>query len=62
MTHKERYPEQYSHELCGKLVAVRFDGYQYRVARVVPSMFGLLATPKGGGTAYKVSDVSEVTA
>lgn len=56
-THREMYPGQYTHPLCGKLVKLKGSlGKGFRVERVVSSRFGLLAIPEGGDgkTAYAV--------
>ena len=65
-SHKESYPDQYAHKLCGKLV--RFtnkpEGRRFRVERVVSSMFGLLAFPVAEGeqtTAYDIRQLTVVT-
>jgi hypothetical protein len=49
-THKERYPEQYSHEWVGKMAALKDkpeggygDTEPHRILRVMPTRFGLLA-------------------
>lgn len=61
--HRERYPEQYTHPLCGKRVRV-FCTYtsnavltEGTVTRVVSTRFGLLAhLDDGRDAAYSVSD------
>jgi hypothetical protein len=44
-SHREAYPEQYSHPRCGETVRVMHNGEEIRrgkIDRVVPSRFGLL--------------------
>jgi hypothetical protein len=58
-THRELYPGQYEHPLCGRLVAVVTAGRERArgvVERVVPSRFGPLALLQGGpATAWPVA-------
>jgi hypothetical protein len=55
-THRELYPEQYAHPLCGRKVTAA--GVAGVVDRVVPSRFGPLAILVGDGkTAYALGDV-----
>ena len=65
-THRELYPEQYVHVLCGKRVRTsttppgKNEGV---VERVVESRFGLLAILEGrdsGDVAYAVADLEVV--
>ena len=44
-THKQLYPEQYNHELCGK-IAMKKNGDTFTIYRVVNSKFGQLAMSK----------------
>jgi len=42
--HKERYPEQYSHEWVGKMAALKDKPTEpHRILRVMPTRFGPLA-------------------
>jgi len=41
-THKQLYPTQYNHELCGK-IAMKQNGDTFTIYRVVNSRFGQLA-------------------
>jgi len=41
-THKQLYPTQYNHELCGK-IAMKKNGDTFTIYRVVNSRFGQLA-------------------
>lgn len=56
-SHREAYPAQYTHSLCGRMVQIRKTGAQFKVWRVVPSMFGQLAIPEGtdGRKAYALT-------
>lgn len=58
-THRELYPQQYSHPLVGKRVKVSSaaDPIEGRVERVVSSRFGQLAILEGYGAeqAWQVS-------
>ena len=61
-THRQMYPEQYTHPLVGKLVRFRRDnGFTFTVARVVISRFGTLAIVQGDEkTAYSVENLEVV--
>lgn len=53
-SHREAFPEQYTHSLCGARVRAP-DGTEFVVERVVASRFGLLApVPPTGRTAYRI--------
>lgn len=66
-THRDIYPEQYSHSLVGKTVrVVTRAGVQGtgEVERVFGTRFGQLANVKGVGspeTAWRVQDCTEET-
>lgn len=63
-SHKDEFPEQYNHPMCGKRVRVRIQGeagasgnaakksIEGVVLRVVPSRFGELALVSGSGKDY----------
>lgn len=55
-SHRERYPEQYTHELVGRWVHVlNLRGEiveRGEVERVAPTRFGNLAHLKGGGDTW----------
>jgi cyclopropane fatty-acyl-phospholipid synthase-like methyltransferase len=56
-SHREWYPEQYSHPLVGRRVSVRHQGSVVAagtVDRVVSSRFGMLAH-LGGGSYYSTA-------
>lgn len=57
-THKELYPEQYKHQLCGEVVTVA--GKAGMVERVINSRFGQLAILDRHEEAYLVSDCKTV--
>ena len=43
-THRDRYPEQYTHPSVGKMAAFRSDPEVFhRILRVMPTQWGLLA-------------------
>ncbi len=48
-SHRELYPDQYAHPLCGKRVRVKSDDHEFEdvVERVVMSRFGELAILEG---------------
>lgn len=62
-SHRELYPDQYEHSLCGREVVVIIDGTERargKVSRVVDSRFGQLATlepdtPEGAW--WRISDI-----
>ena len=55
--HRELYPDQYVHDLCGK-TAVTKSGHVFVIYRVVRSMFGLLAVSESDPTtAYSVNQI-----
>jgi hypothetical protein len=59
-THRELYPQQYTHPLVGK--TVRVHGQIIVVARVVSSRWGLIAMVEGDeGQGYHVDECREVT-
>jgi hypothetical protein len=59
-THRESYPEQYTHELIGQVVQTD-EGEVFTVERVVQSSFGPLAIPHTGpDIAYSVSNVTPI--
>lgn len=63
--HRDRYPEQYTHPLCGKTVRIAVcAGEEIRgtVLRVVPSRFGALAilAEHGAACAWAVQDCEEI--
>lgn len=61
--HREMFPEQYEHPLCGKEVFVEGvqDPIRGVVERVVGSRFGPLAILEGsGGVAYQISQCKEI--
>lgn len=60
-THRESYPEQYTHPLVGKLVEAP-DGTRFTVERIVGSRFGQLAPLPGDGfkTAYAITTLKEI--
>lgn len=60
-SHRESYPEQYEHPLCGKRVRCPIDGTNFTVERVVKTRFGLLAPVPGTDKAYALTDLEEVT-
>ncbi len=61
MNHRERYPEQYSHPLCGVKVRTKF-GKEFIVFRVVRSRFGLLAmSEEDQDKSYLVSTLQYVS-
>ena len=60
IAHKEKYPEQYSHKLCGKSVKVRGETTTYVVERVITTMFGLLAPVPDSDMAYSVDQLAVV--
>ena len=63
-SHRETFPEQYNHKMCGKRVRVKMQGdlgssgnaakkpIEGIVLRVVPSRFGELALVSGAGKEY----------
>ena len=60
MSHREAYPEQYAHELCGKRVTAN-NFVSFVVERVVSSRFGQLALVQGNcETAYAVNNCKVV--
>jgi len=63
MSHKELYPDQYAHKLCGELVHFtnKPEGRRFRVARVVSSKFGLLAVPATEGEETTAYDIRHLT-
>lgn len=61
-THREMYPRQYEHPLCGQRVrVVTHTGFTttMTVRRVMSTTFGLLAT-ETGDVAYLVSDCTPI--
>jgi hypothetical protein len=54
-THRETYPEQYSHPYVGETL-IRKGTRLGRCSRVVASQFGLLAVIDGSNTAWLVSE------
>ena len=62
-THRETYPEQYSHPLVGVRVRLRTGALTGTVTRVVSSRFGQLAEIDGNSeTFYRVTDCVKETA
>jgi hypothetical protein len=63
-THKELYPEQYTHPLIGKTVRILSDGKSPRrtftVERIVDTMFGQLAPKPNTREAYALNDLEIV--
>lgn len=60
-THREMYPEQYSHPLVGKRVMILGSGEEITVARVVNSQFGQLVIPEHNYLiAYAIGSVKEL--
>jgi hypothetical protein len=58
-THRESYPEQYNHPLCGKEVRIKTNGTVGTVERVVDSRFGKLAILKGNSVTAWLVDYCE---
>lgn len=60
-SHRQLYPEQYSHPLCGKLVSTS-GGFVFRVDRVIDTPHGQLAPVPGSHdrTAFAVSTLTEI--
>lgn len=64
MTHRERFPEQYTHPLVGRTVRLLDDpqGREFVVERVVPSQFGpLIVDPDNHRLAYGVGQYEDTT-
>ncbi|MCR9292032.1 MAG: hypothetical protein NXI32_04885 [bacterium] len=64
-THREMYPSQYTHKLCGKKVRYKQDhNTQGHVERVVPTRFGPLAILKeiGDATAFAIWQLEVIEA
>lgn len=61
-THRDLYPDQYSHPLCGERVTVQGLDGTYVVERVVSTRFGQLATLRelGPSRAYDLRIVTKV--
>jgi hypothetical protein len=59
-SHRESYPEQYSHPLVGK--RVRVAGIEGKVERVLNTRFGLLAKIEGSAPkmAYSVGKLERI--
>lgn len=55
-SHRETYPEQYSHNLVGRVVRVKSTGKTFEVERVVNCKFGCLVHVKDDPkeTAYSI--------
>jgi hypothetical protein len=61
MNHREVYPHQYEHELCGK--NVRLGDIEFTVYRVFNTRFGVLAcSEQDQKTAYPIGQLVEVRA
>lgn len=58
-THRDLYPEQYEHPLCGRTVRIRNQEGTFVVERVVSSRFGLLVLTRemGPTKAFSANDV-----
>lgn len=56
-SHRDMYPDQYTHELVGRRVQIRHTGEEKIVERVVQSRFGPLCMFAGSTTAYGLADV-----
>jgi hypothetical protein len=65
MTHKELYPHQYTHSLCGKNVVVIQGGRELargKVERVIQSRFGPIAMFEGNNIeGYAVGDCKVIS-
>lgn len=58
-THREAYPHQYEHEMCGR--NVKIDEHEFTVYRVMSTGFGMMAVSKDDQkTGYLLSQLEEV--
>jgi hypothetical protein len=67
-THREQYPEQYTHAHVGRYAVVTArPGTRHRILRVMPTRWGLLAeldglyNADGGNMAYRLYDLTVET-
>lgn len=63
-THREMYPEQYSHPIVGKTVSISNSAIVGKVSRVVGSRFGMLVILEehGNDNAWPIESAAEIDA